>query len=134
MRRAKFDAHLLVVEENLNARALLERYLTRRGCKMTTAGDGLSAYDSFNEEPADLVITDYKMPRCDGLMLVARLFQEHPAVPIIMMIADADADADVQAALADGLLAALVEKPVNLREIEGRIQGVLNARGNEGHG
>lgn len=104
---------------------LLAQFLTSRGWRVSAAGDGLSAFDRFKKEPVDLVVTDFKMPRWDGLMLARRLLGENPALPIIMMTAHADAD--VQAALADGQLAALIEKPVNLREIVISINTVLDA-------
>ena len=119
------DKHLLVVEDDANARALPEQFLARRGWRVRAVGDGLSALDSFKKAPSDLVITDYKMPRLDGLKLAQRLLGETPDLPIIMMTAHADAG--VQAALADGQLTALIEKPVNLREIAGAIDAVLNA-------
>lgn len=53
------------------------------GFTVTAASDGEEAWQSFCQEPPDLVITDMAMPRCDGLELLRRI-RSKSEVPVIV--------------------------------------------------
>jgi two-component system, response regulator YesN len=60
------------------------------------AADGLDGFELASRLRPDLVITDLRMPRCDGLMLVQRLHETFPAMKLI--IASSDDGPAIQAA------------------------------------
>ena len=68
-------AHLLVIEDNEQARDNLRRLLTRCGFRVTAVADGLSGVDAArNDASLDLVLTDIGLPDIDGNM-VARILR-----------------------------------------------------------
>jgi DNA-binding response OmpR family regulator len=59
------------------------------GFDVVTARDGVEAWESLQERPADLLITDCTMPRMDGLELCRRIRSNHELreLPIFMLSA-----------------------------------------------
>jgi sigma-B regulation protein RsbU (phosphoserine phosphatase) len=64
---------ILVAEDDSLSRTLLVRVLTDMGHEVTAVGDGEEAWDAFRKEPFPVVVTDWLMPRCDGLELTRRI-------------------------------------------------------------
>ncbi|HEX8162748.1 MAG TPA: response regulator [Pyrinomonadaceae bacterium] len=64
---------ILVVEDDDVARELVRRTLVRRGYEVTTAADGIEAYELAVKVVPDLIITDIQMPAADGAHLVRRV-------------------------------------------------------------
>jgi CheY-like chemotaxis protein len=64
---------ILVVEDDDVARELVRRTLVRRGYDVTTAADGIEAYDLALKLTPDLIITDIQMPGADGAHFVRRV-------------------------------------------------------------
>jgi two-component system response regulator TctD len=64
---------ILVVEDDDVARELVRRTLARRGYDVTTAADGIEAYDLALKITPDLIITDIQMPGADGAHFVRRV-------------------------------------------------------------
>ena len=77
---------ILVVEDDDVARELVRRTLVRRGYDVTTAADGIEAYDLALKLAPDLIITDIHMPAADGAHLVRRVRDtpELLATPILV--------------------------------------------------
>jgi CheY-like chemotaxis protein len=64
---------ILVVEDDDDARELMRRTLERHGYDVTTAADGIEAYDRALRLRPDLIITDIYMPAADGVHFVRRV-------------------------------------------------------------
>jgi CheY-like chemotaxis protein len=78
---------VLVVEDDLANRTLLERILEREGYRTTAAGDGEAALLAVGEHSPDLVLLDIGLPRMDGYEVTRRL-RAHIrtlTVPIILL-------------------------------------------------
>jgi CheY-like chemotaxis protein len=60
---------VLLVDDSVALREALARSLTRRGCRVTTAGGGVPALELLRSEPFDVVVTDLNMPERGGLWL-----------------------------------------------------------------
>ena len=84
------SAHLLVIEDNDQARDNLRRLLVRAGYRVTVVADGLSGVDAArSDDTLDLVLTDVGLPDIDGNM-VARILRgttETSHLPIIAVTA-----------------------------------------------
>jgi len=99
----KARVRILLVYDNANGLAARKSVLQELGHVVLTATSGVDALDHFAAEPFDLVVTDYKMPRMDGLELIGRLRGQAPALPIILLsgfsealgLAEASTGADV---------------------------------------
>lgn len=76
---------VLVAEDSAAVRAMLTNELTEVGCKVVEASDGLIAWNHFQKQEFDLVISDVEMPQMDGLALTLNIRQsERGKVPVIV--------------------------------------------------
>ena len=64
---------ILVVEDNHDARKLIESILTLSGLNVVLAADGQEGLEKAEREVPDLIITDIAMPRLNGLGLIKEL-------------------------------------------------------------
>jgi CheY-like chemotaxis protein len=102
-RNASAPARILLVDDNKLGLVARKSVLEELGCHVTTASDGEEAIERFARGNFDLVITDYKMPKMDGLEFIKRVRQRSPGVPIILIsgyaealgLAEANTSADV---------------------------------------
>jgi two-component system response regulator HydG len=77
---------ILLVDDNANGLAARKSVLEELGYSIVTCTSGADAMDQFtSRDPFDLVVTDYKMPRMDGLELIGRLRKHTPGLPIVLI-------------------------------------------------
>ena len=69
--------NLLVVDDDHAYRSLLSEILTLQGHLVHTAADGAEAYQIIQTEEIELVVSDIRMPRIDGVELHDLLRQDH---------------------------------------------------------
>ena len=117
---------VLVVEDDVRVRDLLCRYISSQGHRVRSAGDGVEALELIGKSPPDLVLTDLKMPRMDGMELAAYLREHAPQVDVIVLTAYADRDSAIQA-LRLGVYDYLV-KPLDLTELGASLRRVAERR------
>lgn len=84
--------HLLYVEDDPNLREQLAERLTRRVGKVVTATDGVEGLAAFRAQPVQVVITDIRLPRMDGLAMAKEIRKLDPGVFIIVTTAFDDRD------------------------------------------
>ncbi len=84
---APWRAKILVVDDDPGSRTALAELLGDEGYSVNTAGDGDAALSRVAEDPPDLIISDVRMPRVDGLDLVVQLRQRAALsdMPIILV-------------------------------------------------
>ncbi|HEX9899727.1 MAG TPA: response regulator, partial [Candidatus Methylomirabilis sp.] len=90
-------SRILVVDDEESMREFLRILLEKEGHQVTTAGDGAAALALATKQDMDLIISDIKMPRLDGVGLLAGLRQHGLEVPMIMVTAYASSDSAIQA-------------------------------------
>lgn len=101
---------ILIVDDETNARAALAAILADQGYRVETAEDGLDALDRAAGFAPDVVVTDLRMPRFDGLGLLRRLQAAGSAARMLLLSAlGIDLPKDVDAVRLD--------KPVDLDEL-----------------
>ena len=88
---------VLVVDDEPKVCQLLEQILTARGCTVRLAGDGLDGLAQFRKQPADVVITDMKMPKLSGFELLRELKHVDPLLNVIVITAFPSVDVAVEA-------------------------------------
>ena len=110
---------VLLVDDEADFRSPISRRLTRRGFLVSEAADGLEALGSLQNEPADVVVMDVKMPVMDGLEALPRIKAEHPKTEVILLTGQASA-ADGVTGMRSGAFDYL-SKPVELEHLAGKI-------------
>ena len=84
------SARILLVDDNGDGLCARKSVLEEIGYQIVTATSGLDALAKFAASRCDLVVTDYKMPRMDGLELIAKIRAARPEFPIILISGFAD--------------------------------------------
>lgn len=116
-------AHLLVVDDDARLRALLQRYLTEQGFRVTAAPDAEAARRAIGAMTFDLMVLDVMMPGESGLALAEGLRGQGNEVPILMLTARG-APEDRIAGFEHGVDDYLA-KPFDPRELALRIRTIL---------
>ena len=112
---------ILIIEDELIFRRMVKKYLLEAGYEIVEAEDGLSAWELFQKEPFQLVITDWMMPGLDGPALVQKIRTsgQKSYTYIIMLTAMDDKD-NIVLGLESGADEYLT-KPFNSRELIARV-------------
>jgi DNA-binding NtrC family response regulator len=76
---------ILIVEDDPDVRAMLTRTLGCSGYAVDSAVDGAEALDKFRDNRFNLVITDVRLPRMNGLQVLGEIKQAEPQVPVIVI-------------------------------------------------
>src|SRR5687767_3121805 len=115
-------ARILVVDDEPQIARVLRTGLKTHGYDVRVAADGLSALETFNDWPPDLVVTDLSMPHLDGLQLCQRL-RAISQVPIIILSVRGEEKMKVEAL--DAGADDFVTKPFGMEELLARIRAQL---------
>jgi CheY-like chemotaxis protein len=115
---------ILIVENEVSNRILIEKVLSTRGYRCLSASNGREALDLLDREAVDLILTDLSMPVLDGYR-TTQLIRERPSmahVPIVAVTAYALSDEN-EAALRIGCNEYLTKpfKPRQLLEVVERL-------------
>ncbi|MCE9680157.1 two-component system response regulator OmpR [Shewanella sp. AS1] len=114
---------ILVVDDDMRLRALLERYLLEQGYQVRSAANAEQMDRLLERENFHLIVLDLMLPGEDGLSICRRLRQNGNSIPIVMLTAKGDeVDRIIGLELgADDYL----PKPFNPRELLARIKAVM---------
>ena len=113
---------LLLIEDNPNMQATLQRSFERRGIAVTACGDGLRALDRWRAVLPDVVLLDLSLPGRDGLQVLADARAEGLATPVIILTA--------RGTVGDRILGLntgaddYLPKPFDLDELEARVRAL----------
>lgn len=123
---------ILVVDDDMRLRALLERYLVEQGFVVRSAANSEQMDRLLERENFHLLVLDLMLPGEDGLSICRRLRQEENQIPIIMLTAKGDeVDRIIGLELgADDYM----PKPFNPRELLARVKAVLRRKTQEAPG
>ncbi|MCU0522727.1 MAG: response regulator transcription factor [Anaerolineae bacterium] len=80
-------AKVLVVDDDERLLKMLKRTLTYEGFDVTTAADGQEALTRIGEQPADVIILDWMMPKLDGIGVLEALGHQRDQTPVLMLTA-----------------------------------------------
>lgn len=120
-------AHILIVDDDIDLRRVIERMLMIKGHQVYSAGNGKSAIAIVERQPIDLVLSDILMPDMDGYELIAAL-RNRPVPPRIIAMSGGSGRLDVAYLLRVARsmkVDKLLEKPLKLADIEAAIAEVL---------
>ncbi len=119
---------VLVVDDEVSLRRLLEATLTSRGYRVVTAANGLEAIDclSHNGQPLDAVLLDLNMPGANGLDVYKVIRVGRPDLKVLILSGNLNSEARREL---QGLgQANFVQKPYALEEVGRRLRALLDSR------
>jgi diguanylate cyclase (GGDEF)-like protein len=123
---------VLVADDDMTARLLLEETLTQAGLQVLLAADGKEALKLLDEEDPDLVLLDVDMPGMDGFQTCESIRQRERTrsgqVPVIMVTGMDDIESVTRAY--DSGATDFISKPVNLPSLGHRVRYMLRASDN----
>jgi len=120
LRAAKFDAKILVTEDNIINQKLIKRILEEHGIDVDLANNGLEAFEKRKSNNYDLLFMDIQMPVMDGIEATHEILdyeedEELPHVPIVALTANA-LKGDRERFMAEGMDEYLT-KPIETAEL-----------------
>ena len=116
-------ARILLVDDEKIALRNLEHVLTREGHQVTATQSGSHALDLLDGQPFDLVLTDMKMDKVDGMQLLRRCKARHPDIEVIMITGYATLESAVEA-MKEGAFH-YIAKPFRLDEVRQTVAEAL---------
>jgi len=118
--------HVLVVDDDESFLASLADAFAGEDYQVRTARNGLEALEALEQHPVDLILTDIKMPRMDGIQLVRELMNRGGSVSCLVMTAFGTPDLEGRVAQLGGL--EFVNKPIDLPSLKQKVREHLSAR------
>ncbi len=118
--------HVLVVDDEDIARTNLEYILKKEGYHVSTAVNGADALGKVMASEFDLILTDLKMEKMDGMQLVESVKRVSPHTDIVMITGFATVSSAVDA-LKKGA-AHYLPKPINLDELRATVRQILEKK------
>jgi DNA-binding NtrC family response regulator len=116
--------NILIAEDDKNIAKLIKEIVERKGNTAVVAVDGDEAYKVFSSIKFDLIITDLKMPKTDGMTLIKMIRKRNKGIPIII-ITGYGTDETWAEAKSYGV-STILSKPCSIVDITKAIEGTLN--------
>jgi CheY-like chemotaxis protein len=82
---ATHTSNILLVDDNRNGLIVRKQLLEEQGYHVVTATDGEEAFELFQPTLFDVVVTDYRMPRMNGIELIRHIRELHREARIILL-------------------------------------------------
>jgi sigma-B regulation protein RsbU (phosphoserine phosphatase) len=114
---------ILAVEDDPVARAVLRQALRRLGHEVIEAADGEAAWVALQGEPVRVIVSDWMMPRLDGLELCRRIREGGAADYVyFILLTSRDATEENSRAAADAGVDDFLTKPLDFSELWTRLR------------
>ena len=117
---------ILIVDDEENERAGLAELIAAWGYRTETARDGQEGLEKAASWGPDLIITDLKMPRLDGISLLERLAEQPQTVAVVLLTAQGSVDSAVQAMKMGAY--DYIQKPVDVQRLRSILQNAARLR------
>ena len=110
------NSSILLVEDDINLQKSFAKLLNFYVQNVFLANDGLEALEVYKKNKPDIIITDVKMPRLNGIEFIKKIREENSKIPIVVTSAYTD-----QEYLLESIKLSLVEyliKPMKEEDLE----------------
>ncbi len=125
---AAAPAKILVIDDEADVRNVLRDVLSAAGYTIVTASDGREALPLTLKDKPDLILSDIRMPKLDGLTLckALRVNPETKSIPVIMLTSYNTSE-QMEAAMTAGA-DDFITKPLNMEEVKIRVRSMLKLK------
>jgi CheY-like chemotaxis protein len=120
----KMSQTILVVDDEAANLRLISLFLEKQGYRVLQARDGLEAMNLIAQFRVDIVLSDLRMPRMDGIAPTRHILSKVPNTPVLLMTGYATQDVRGLSELRVPVL----NKPFKLEQLNSEIQTVLSSR------
>ncbi|MBO7133152.1 MAG: sigma-54-dependent Fis family transcriptional regulator [Bacteroidales bacterium] len=117
-------AKILVIDDERSIRNTLNDILSLEGHKVDVAEDGEQGFRKASETKFDAVFCDIKMPKMDGMEVLAKLHDSFPELPIVMISGHGDIDTAVES-IKKGAFD-YIQKPLDLNRLLVTLRNALD--------
>ena len=117
-------AKILVIDDERSIRNTLSDILSLEGHKVDVAEDGEQGFKKASESKFDAVFCDIKMPKMDGMELLAKLHDSFPELPVVMISGHGDIDTAVDS-IKKGAFD-YIQKPLDLNRLLVTLRNALD--------
>ena len=118
---------VLIVEDEENERSGLAELVSAWGYRTETARDGLEGLEKVTTWSPGIVVTDYRMPRMNGMELLQRLAEQPQQIAVVLLTAQGSIDVAVDAMKAGAY--DFIQKPVEPARLKQILQNAARQRG-----
>jgi len=122
------DIKILIVDDELSVRIMLQDMLDIEGYSVLEAEDGVQALQCCKDSDIDIVITDLVMPKKNGLDLMLALKEHYPLIRIIAISGGGGIQGQFEYLPIARLIGAhsIIEKPFTTQQIQMAVGRALN--------
>ena len=117
-------AKILVIDDELSIRNLLDTLLRRKGYDVVLADSGGNGLELFRREHPDVIVLDLKMPGMDGLTVLRQIRSLDPKKPVIILTGAGTTEAEQQVRALG--VTEYVEKEFSLHRLGDSLKRLLN--------
>jgi DNA-binding NtrC family response regulator len=103
---------------------MLSQLLKKLGYRVQVAEDGLDGLSAISESIPDLIISDFKMPRLNGIEFLAKVWETIPDMPVIFISAYFQYPEDLSD-IHQGKTS-FCPKPLNIHDLKSKVEQHLN--------
>ena len=121
--KTKTNKSILLIDDDINIRNLLQHFIAKMGYEVNTADDGVGALIALGDATFDLIISDVNMPNLDGFKLLKIMRQQKIDIPLIFLTSRNE-----EACETEGLIlgaADYIVKPIRFPVLKLRIKKIL---------
>ncbi|GAB4282080.1 MAG: sigma-54 dependent transcriptional regulator [Marinilabiliales bacterium] len=115
---------ILVIDDERSIRNTLKEILEYEKFEVTLAEDGVEGIKLVEKNDYDVILCDIKMPKMDGLEVLAKIRKEKPEIPVVMISGHGTIETAVEA-LKSGAYD-YIEKPLDLNRILVTIRNAMD--------
>jgi len=119
-------SHILVVDDELGIRQVLQEVLGDEGYQVTAAEDGFQALEALGRGGVDLMILDVWLPNMGGIDVLKRVRQDWPDVEVVVISGHANINMAVQAVKIGAF--DFLEKPLSLEKTTKVVENALKLK------
>jgi two-component system chemotaxis sensor kinase CheA len=120
------EMNVLVVEDSVTSRTLLQTIIERAGYRVQTAMDGIEAFTILKQHQFDIVVSDIDMPRMNGFTLTEKIRSDERLMHLpVVLVTSLDSPEDKKHGLAVGADAYIVKSSFDRRGILDVIANLL---------